>query len=54
MKKLVAALVLAFLMFGAVSVSWGKGKASSESATWEGGSGESATWEKKSGGKVWE
>lgn len=44
MKKLVAALMLAFLLFGAVSVSWGKGKASSESATWE----------QKGGGKVWQ
>lgn len=44
MKKLVAALMLAFLMFGAVSVSWGKG----------GAKGESATWEQKGSRTVWQ
>lgn len=43
MKKIIAALVLAFMLFGAVSVSWGKPRG--ESATWE-----SATWERNSGG----
>lgn len=44
MKKVVSAVVLAFLLFGAVSVSWGKGGgAKGNSATWE-----SATWENNS------
>lgn len=42
MKKLIAALMLAFLLFGATSVSWGKAR------------GESATWEQKGAGKVWQ
>lgn len=48
MKKIIAALVLAFMVFGAVSVSWGKPRR--ESATWEDRGGESATWERNSGG----
>lgn len=47
MKKLIAALVLAFLIFGSASVSWGKarGGARGESATWEQNGGRGATWE---------
>lgn len=47
MRKLLAAVILfVTIVFIATSVSWGgKGRARSESATWEQNGGRGATWE---------
>jgi len=56
MKKILAAMLLAMLVFVATSVSWGQDAgAGAESVTWESVTWESVTWEGFGGfGVTWE